>query len=130
MSPMSNDWRRSRGLTATDARRGVHAAVLAAGLSTRFGGIQKALYRFQGMSMLERSIRVLAAARVSTVSVVCGHRADEVRHALSEIPFEPLSAIDNPKYDIWNNFYSVELACQQVPPGDLVIINGDIIYSE
>lgn len=117
-------------LSTSDGRHAVHAVVLAAGLSRRFGGTQKALYRVCGMSMLERSIRMLAATDVSTVSVITGHRSADVGAEVAEMgSLTAVRSLNNPKYDVWNNFYSVELACREAPPGDLVIINGDIVYA-
>jgi choline kinase len=108
--------------------RDVHAAILAAGLSSRFGGAQKALYTIDGMSLLERSIRQLLRAGVSTVTVVCGHRAEEVEQATRDLALDGVRTLENESYDVWNNFYSVELACSEAPPGDLVVVNGDVVY--
>jgi choline kinase len=106
----------------------VHAAILAAGLSSRFGGAQKALYAIDGVSLLERSIRQLLRAGVSTVTVVCGHRGEEVEQATRDLALDGVTTLQNESYDVWNNFYSVELACSAAPAGDLVVVNGDIIY--
>lgn len=108
--------------------RNVHAAILAAGLSSRFGGAQKALYAINGISMLERSIRQLLRAGVSTVTVVCGHRAEEVEQATRDLALDGVTTLENESYEVWNNFYSVELACSEAPAGDLVLVNGDVIY--
>jgi choline kinase len=108
--------------------RDVHAAILAAGLSSRFGGAQKALYTIDGRSLLERSVRHLLRAGVSTVTVVCGHQAEEVKQATRDLALDGVTTLENENYDVWNNFYSVELACSEAPAGDLVVVNGDIIY--
>ena len=108
--------------------RDVHAAILAAGLSSRFGGAQKALYAIDGMSLLERSSRQLLRAGVSTVTVVCGHRAEEVEQATRDLALDGVTTLENESYDVWNNFYSVELACSEAPAGDLLVVNGDVIY--
>lgn len=107
----------------------VHAAILAAGLSSRFGEAQKALYAIDGISLLERSIRQLLRAGVSTVTVVCGHRAEEVEQATRDLALDGVTTLENERYDVWNNFYSVELACSEAPAGDLVLVNGDVIYT-
>ena len=110
--------------------RDVHAAILAAGLSSRFGGTQKALYAIDGVSLLERSIRHLHRAGVSSITVVSGHRAEEVERATRGLGLEAVTTLQNERYDVWNNFYSVELACSEAPAGDLVVVNGDVIYIE
>jgi choline kinase len=109
--------------------RDVHAAILAAGLSSRFDGVQKALYAIEGTSLLERSIRQLLRAGVSTVTVVCGHRAEEVEQATRDLALDGVMTLENESYNVWNNFYSVELACSKAPAGDLVVVNGDVIYT-
>jgi choline kinase len=115
-------------VTVSETRE-VHAAVLAAGLSSRFGKGQKALHAIDGVSLLERSIRQLLRAGVSTVTVVCGHRAEEVEQATRALGLDCVATLGNENYDVWNNFYSVELACSDAPAGDLVLVNGDVIYA-
>jgi choline kinase len=107
----------------------VHAAILAAGLSTRLGGIQKALHPIAGVSLLERSIRQLMSAGLATITVICGHRADDVEEAIRQLAITRVETLDNDSYEAWNNFYSVELACERAPAGALLIVNGDVIYT-
>lgn len=111
--------------------RPLHAVVLAAGLSTRLGGNQKALYAIRGVSLLERTIRQLAASPVSTISVVTGHGAEEVERAAGELGSAlgtpTVGTLHNDEFRGLNNFYSVELACERAPEGDLVVVNGDVI---
>jgi choline kinase len=114
-------------VTAPQTRE-VHAAILAAGLSSRFGQGQKALYAIDGVSLLERSLRQLLDAGVSTVTVVCGHRAEDVEQATRDLALDGVTTLKNEKYDVWNNFYSVELACSDAPAGDLLLVNGDVVY--
>ena len=107
----------------------VHAAILAAGLSSRFGGGQKALHRLGGRTLLERSLRGLLDEGVASISVVTGHRREDVERSLASLsPSAGVVTVHNDRYGEWNNFYSVELACDRVPDGDLLVVNGDVIY--
>ena len=95
---------RRPGLVVTASQtRDVHAAILAAGLSSRFGGTQKALYAIDGVSLLERWIRHLHRAGVSRVTVVSGHRAEEVERATRDLGLEAVTTFENERYDVWDN---------------------------
>jgi choline kinase len=110
-------------------RAPVHAAILAAGLSSRFGGLQKALHSVGGTTLLERSIRQLLAGGAVSVTVVTGHRRGEVEDALRECALDTeVGTLHNDRYSEWNNFYSVELACNRLPAGDVLVVNGDVVY--
>jgi choline kinase len=106
----------------------VHAAVLAAGLSSRFGGLQKALHRIGDRTLLERSLDRLSAAGVASATVVVGHRRADVEEALRAVGLD-VHLLLNERYADWNNFYSVELVCDRLPPGEVLVVNGDIVYS-
>lgn len=106
----------------------VHAAILAAGLSSRFGGTQKALHPLGGSTLLERSLRQLHVAGVASVTVVTGHRNEDVEQALQSIG-GGTRTLHNARYAEWNNFHSVELACEQLPAGDVLVLNGDVVYT-
>jgi len=108
----------------------VHAAILAAGLSNRFGGLQKALHRLGDRTLLERSLDRLLAAGVASATVVVGHRRAEVEEVLRTARLDAqVPVLLNERYADWNNFYSVELVCDRLPPGDVLVVNGDIVYS-
>jgi len=104
--------------------RPVHAAILAAGLSSRFGGTQKALHALAGRTLLERSLAQLRNAGISSVTVVTGHRREDVEEALRSA-----GTLHNPRYADWNNFHSVELACERLPAGDVLVVNGDVVFA-
>lgn len=63
-------------------RMNVAALVLAAGRSTRFGASNKLLADIGGEPVLRRTVKAVLASGVSSVTVVTGHMADEVRAAL------------------------------------------------
>jgi choline kinase len=108
----------------------IHAAILAAGLSSRFGGRQKALHRLGGRTLLERSLEQLSAAGVASTTVVAGHGRGDVEEALKTFQVEAeIDLLHNDRYADWNNFYSVELVCDRLPDGEVLIVNGDVVYS-
>ena len=72
----------------------VAGIVLAAGPSTRMGE-NKLLLRFNGETVLARTVRRAAAAGLDPVVVVLGHEAERVRAELSGLPCLPVA---NPDY--------------------------------
>jgi xanthine dehydrogenase accessory factor len=68
------------------SRKGPHhhfsAVVLAAGMSTRAGGVNKLLQPIEGQPMLARVVDSVLSSRVADVVVVTGHDAGPVRDCL------------------------------------------------
>ncbi|HEX8354014.1 MAG TPA: NTP transferase domain-containing protein, partial [Pyrinomonadaceae bacterium] len=63
----------------------IAAILLAAGRSRRMGAF-KPLLPFGGVSVVEACVAALRGAGVAEVSVVVGHRGEEVRAALAHLP--------------------------------------------
>jgi molybdenum cofactor cytidylyltransferase len=68
--------------TATDGNRTISAVILAAGRSTRMGGPNKLLAELRGKSLVRIVTEQVLASKASDVTVVTGHQAKEVEHAL------------------------------------------------
>ena len=64
----------------------VTAVLLAAGTSTRMGGVNKLLLPVGGMPLVRRSVETLLRASVGEVVVVLGHEAERVRAAVGALP--------------------------------------------
>jgi molybdenum cofactor cytidylyltransferase len=73
----------------------VHAVLLAAGRSSRSGPSHKLLATFDGVPLIRRSAETALAARMAGVSVVVGHRADEMRRALAGLP---VALVENARF--------------------------------
>ncbi len=76
-------------------RAAVHAVVLAAGRSSRMGGPNKLLARFQGEPLVRRVAESALASDAAGVTVVTGHQADRVRAALEGLG---VSFVANPDF--------------------------------
>jgi molybdenum cofactor cytidylyltransferase len=61
----------------------VHAIVLAAGRSSRMGGPNKLLARFEGVPLIRRTASAAIEAGTASVTVVTGHQQDRVHDALA-----------------------------------------------
>lgn len=63
----------------------IHVVVLAAGKGTRMKSqLPKVLHRISGLTIIERVIRTAAALRPSSITLVVGHGADEVKKSLAK----------------------------------------------
>lgn len=81
------------------ARRAVHAVLLAAGASTRFGGLKQTA-PVDGSPMIVASLRALLATPVTQVVVVLGHGRHEVEAAARAVVSDPRVAyVVNPHPD-------------------------------
>ena len=115
---------RESRVTKKDDSRSIAAVVLAAGQSTRMGQSFKLLEQVGGLPMIRRVCENVMKSRVSHISVVIGHRGQEVTQALAGLPVSPVS---NPEY---RNGLSTSLSAgiRALPPGTdgALIVLGDM----
>lgn len=94
---------------SNSGQSGLHAVVLAAGASRRYGA-PKQLARYRGEILLARSVRLAHVAGAETVCVVLGYRADLISRALqdSSAPLNDTITVWNPR---WRDGMGRSLAC-------------------
>ena len=90
-------------------RSGLHAIVLAAGASRRYGS-PKQLASYRGETLLARSVRLAHEAGAGTVFVVLGYRAQAMRRALQQgrVPPSGTTIVRNAR---WRDGMGRSLAC-------------------
>src|SRR5262249_25224510 len=105
--------------------------VLAAGLGSRLGGTPKALFELEGETLLGRCTDSLHRLGFEHVMVVTGHGDDRVRDWWASAD-RPLQAqfVHNPRYADLNNFHTLEIACMEASPGQLLVLNSDIVLAD
>jgi molybdenum cofactor cytidylyltransferase len=69
---------------AADAAGNVHAVVLAAGRSSRMGGPNKLMARFDGEPLVVRVADRVLASKARSVTLVTGHQAERLQDALQD----------------------------------------------
>lgn len=114
----------------------VHAIILAAGVGRRLGAVHdhrpKCLLRFDGVSLLQRQLAMLAGAGVERSTVVIGHEAAQVERefAAAAATFAPDMAVTtlfNPDYRK-GSVLSCLAASQAFCSGDTVLLmDGDVL---
>jgi len=115
--PQPREQRRANGDT-------VHAVLLAAGRSTRMGGPNKLLARFDGEALIRRVATAARASKAKSVTVVTGHQAERVRAALAGLD---LAFADNPDFAS-GLAGSLKAGIEGLPPdaGGALIVLGDM----
>lgn len=102
----------------------IGAIVLAAGRSTRMGGVNKLLCALEGVPLVSRAVEAVCASRCSQVMVVTGFEAELVEAALAG---RPVSFTHNPAF---GQGMSSSLRCGlRAMPRDLdavLVILGDM----
>ncbi len=109
--------------------------VLAAGAGRRLrpdtDALPKALLPVDGrVTILDITLRNLAAVGLHDIVIVVGYAADAVRDRLADLEREHgvrLTLVDNDRAEEWNNAYSLWLAREHFAAGAL-LVNGDTVH--
>ncbi len=109
--------------------------VLAAGAGRRLrpdtNTLPKALLCVDGQTtIMDISLRNLAAVGLTDVTVVVGYRADAIQERADTFERKygvKLTLVHNDKAEEWNNAYSLWLAREQFAQGAL-LVNGDTVH--
>lgn len=107
----------------------MNAIILAAGMGTRLrpltDSVPKALVKVNGESFFERQLRLLSDCGIKDITVITGYKA-EAFDPWRSVP--GLNFVHNPRFDCWNNFYSMFLARQFL--GNTIVLDGDVWISD
>jgi choline kinase len=112
------------------------SVILAAGKGTRLApltdNLPKPMVDVAGRPLLLRTLDRLAAAgiRGADVIVVTGYRQEAIRARLDKEGFSACQTVYNPRWEDWNNFYSLLVAREAVNGDGLLQIDGDVLFDE
>ncbi len=102
------------------------AVILAAGRGRRLervsNGRPKCLVQVGGVTLIERQLTILRSVGIKRITVVVGHRADEVRTTVGD----RAAFIENARYAETNSLYSLWLARGRVR-GPFMLMNADVL---
>lgn len=112
----------------------MRAIILAAGLGLRLqqqAGKQfpKCLLRFDGLTLLERHLRLLDAAGVTEVVLALGFEPDQVKEELARIGRD-LEIVINTRYDLGSVLTVHTVADAMTRGGDVLLMDADVLYDE
>lgn len=112
----------------------MRAIILAAGLGLRLQqqpGKQfpKCLLRFDGVTLLERHLRMLDAAGVTEVVLALGFEPQQVQDELARMG-RNLEIVINPRYDLGSMLTVHTVADAMTRGGDVLLMDADVLYDE
>jgi bifunctional UDP-N-acetylglucosamine pyrophosphorylase/glucosamine-1-phosphate N-acetyltransferase len=109
----------------------IHIVVLAAGKGTRMKSeLPKVLHPISGLTLIERVLRTASALNPSTINVVIGHGADQLRKAVESFRVPGLSA--PVRFAVQEQQLGTGHALLQARPllegqqGTVVLLSGDV----
>jgi len=110
------------------------AIILAAGCGNRMrpltDSVHKTLLPVGEETVLARIILSLLELEITSIAVVTGYRADDVRaHLDARFPGQAIHYVHNPDYLTTNNLVSLHLAMEAVEiDSDLILIESDLVF--
>jgi len=109
------------------------AILLVAGVGSRLRPLTdarpKCLVPLGDETILARQVRLLAAAGVTHLVLSTGFAAEAVHAALAGCAL-PCTFAHNPDYASTQNIVSLHRALAVAPPGDVVKLDGDVVFTE
>ncbi|HEY2024419.1 phosphocholine cytidylyltransferase family protein [Paraburkholderia sp.] len=114
----------------------MRAIILAAGLGLRLqqppqAQFPKCLLRFDGMSLLERHLQMLATAGVTDVVLALGFQPESVQAELARINWpHQVESVINPRFDLGSVLTVHTVADALTRGGDVLLMDADVLYDE
>ncbi len=111
----------------------MQAIILAAGCGRRLKEYTeyntKCMVELNGVTLIERALRLLDRREIDKITVVCGYRGDKLKAFIGALGIKtPVVFADNPDYEDTNNIYSLGLAVQCAGAGELIVMESDIVF--
>lgn len=103
------------------------AIIMAAGIGSRLENISgnrpKCLIEMDGISLISRSVSLLAAQGITDITVITGYKSELVQQELQKL----VSYLHNPYFEVTNSIASLWLA-KELLHDDLILMNADLYY--
>ena len=92
----------------------------------------KCMVPVNGVPIIDRLLRQLAAQQLQRVIIVVGYKGQELKDYIGHRYDDRLKIeyIENPVYDKTNNIYSLALAKRQLQEDDTLLVESDLVFSD
>ena len=109
--------------------------ILAAGMGRRLkeftAGSNKCMVDINGVTLIERALRILDKKGLSQIVIVIGCRGQELSDFIGTLNIQtPIVYVNNEIYDKTNNIYSLALASEYLCNEDTLLFESDLIFEE
>lgn len=113
----------------------MQAVILAAGLGSRLKKLTenntKSMVEVNGISLMERMLRILDHKSLSNIIVVTGYKSEFFIDYIKSLNVKTkLTFINNDIYDKTNNIYSMFLAKSEMIKEDSILLESDLIFDD
>ncbi len=113
----------------------MQAVILAAGMGKRLKQLTKnntkCMVEVNGMTLIERTLRILDKKRLSRIVIVIGYEGQKLMSYIDSLNIRTsVRFIDNKVYNKTNNIYSLALAKDYLISEDTLILESDLIFDE
>ncbi len=109
--------------------------ILAAGMGKRLKELTnnntKCMVKVNGITIIERALRILDKKNLSKIIIVIGYKGDNLVEFISSLDIKtPIIFINNPIYNKTNNIYSLALAKGYLCKEDTLLLESDLVFEE
>ena len=109
--------------------------ILAAGMGKRLKYLTnnntKCMVKVNGVSLIERSLRILDKKNLTKIIIVVGYQAQNLIDYISTLGIKtPIIYINNPIFNKTNNIYSLALTKDYLCAEDTLLLESDLIFQE
>ena len=91
----------------------------------------KCMVKVNGVTMIERCLRILDKKHLSKIVIVVGYKGQELMDYIKTLGISTeIVFIDNPVYNKTNNIYSLALAKDYLCAEDTLLLESDLVFEE
>lgn len=113
----------------------MQAMILAAGMGKRLKHLTenntKCMVKVNGVSMIERALKILDKKQFSRIVIVVGYEGQKLIDFIAELEIDTsIEYVWNTDYEKTNNIYSLSLAKKYLCQEDTILLESDLVFEE